>query len=201
MVTREGEQWLSAECADVRFWGAHRRKLPAEFAGERRERMFRRADLACKVRSHILEPKARERVRGIAPKSPFQIGGAGAVGTGSLRGIPLLARLRAAGFSVWPFDEPRLPLLVEIYPRLLTGAVKKKNAEARRLYLRARRKNDALFADVTGEAMREAAASEDAFDALVSVVEMARRRETFAGLRRAADAETLLEGDVWGAGS
>jgi hypothetical protein len=163
--------------------------------------MFRRADLACKVRSHILEPTVRERVKGIAPKSPFQIGGAGAVGTGSLRGIPLLARLRAAGFSVWPFDEPRLPLLVEIYPRLLTGAVKKKNAEARRLYLRARRKNDALFADVTGEAMREAAASEDAFDALVSVVEMARRRETFAGLRRAADAETLLEGDVWGAGS
>ena len=38
------------------------------------------------------------------PKSVFQVGGAGAVGTGSIRGMPLLARLRKAGFAIWPFN-------------------------------------------------------------------------------------------------
>ena len=36
-------------------------------------------------------------VGGIRPKSTFQIGGAGSVGTGSVRGFPVLARLRAGG--------------------------------------------------------------------------------------------------------
>src|SRR5205085_2351508 len=51
------------------------------------------------------------------PKSVFQLVGAGQVGTGSLRGIPFLPRLRER-FAIWPFDEPRLPLVVEVYPRL-----------------------------------------------------------------------------------
>ena len=34
-----------------------------------------------------------------------------------------LRELQDAGFSVWPFDPPRLPLVVEIYPRWLTGPV------------------------------------------------------------------------------
>jgi len=42
------------------------------------------------------------------------------VGTGSLRGIPFLPRLRER-FAIWPFDEPRLALLLEIYPRLFRG--------------------------------------------------------------------------------
>lgn len=70
-------------------------------------------------------------IGGIRPKSVFQIGGAGAVGTGSLRGMPILKRLRDAGFAVWPFDAPRWPCVVEIYPRLLTGAVNKGSAGAR----------------------------------------------------------------------
>src|ERR1035438_6219537 len=70
--------------------------------------MLRRADLACKVRGRILDPEQAAKVKGIAPKSPFQIGGAGAVGTGTLRGIPELERLHEAGFRVWPFEEPAL---------------------------------------------------------------------------------------------
>jgi hypothetical protein len=31
--------------------------------------------------------------------------------------MPYLLRLRER-FAIWPFDEPRLPLIVEIYPRL-----------------------------------------------------------------------------------
>jgi hypothetical protein len=38
------------------------------------------------------------------------------------------------------------PLLVEIYPRLLTGEVKKGNAEARREYLAKKRREDAAYA-------------------------------------------------------
>jgi hypothetical protein len=65
------------------------------------------------------------------PKSVFQLVGAGQVGTGSLRGIPFLPRLRER-FAIWPFDEPDLPLLVEIYPRLhRDGAVGYPNEHAR----------------------------------------------------------------------
>ena len=40
----------------------------------------------------------------------FQIGGAGAVGTGSIRGMPHLLTLARNGFGIWPFSEgwPRL---------------------------------------------------------------------------------------------
>jgi catechol 2,3-dioxygenase-like lactoylglutathione lyase family enzyme len=62
----------------------------------------------------------------------FQIGGAGAVGTGSLRGMQHLADLAHAGFSIWPFDRPGWPLAVEIYPRLFTPGVVKSRHRARR---------------------------------------------------------------------
>ena len=75
-------------------------------------------------------------VRGQSPKSVFQIGGAGAVGTGSIRGMPILQTLREAGFSIWPFDPPGWPTVVEIYPRALTGAVNKSSRDARQTYLR-----------------------------------------------------------------
>jgi hypothetical protein len=52
-----------------------------------------------------------------AAKSVFQIGGAGAVGTGSVRGMPLLAALSADGFSVWPFEDASERMVIEIYPR------------------------------------------------------------------------------------
>ena len=41
-----------------------------------------------------------------SPKSVFQIGGAGAVGTGSLRGMKHLLDLADAGFAVWPSTIP-----------------------------------------------------------------------------------------------
>ena len=89
LVAREGEAWL----ADPQppFWRT--RKAPGDG--------FRRTELEC----------------GGHPKSVFQLVGAGQVGTSTLRGIPFLPRLRGR-FAIWPFDAPRLPLLVEIYPRL-----------------------------------------------------------------------------------
>ena len=68
-------------------------------------------------------------------KSTFQIGGAGSVGTGSLRGMPHLRRLRQAGFSIWPFHSASPWTVMEIYPRLLTGPVHKSSHEHRARYL------------------------------------------------------------------
>jgi hypothetical protein len=195
IAAAHGERWLSRECDDVRFWGRPRRK-PPEFCGDDgAARMLRLADLECKVPSHIADKAQAAKVKGIAPKSPFQIGGAGAVGTGTLRGIPFLPRLREAGFSIWPFDGPRLPMLIEIYPRLLTGPVRKSVREERVRYLRER----ALRGTLTKRALRQAEDSEDAFDAAVSAVRMGERRAEFAALTRLTEELRRLEGKVWGA--
>jgi hypothetical protein len=168
--------------------------------------MLRRADEACKVRARIIDPEQAAKVKGIAPKSPFQIGGAGAVGTGTLRGIPILRGLERAGFRVWPFQSPELgaeaarPLLVEIYPRLLTGEVNKGNETARTEYLAAKHRVDAEYRRLGEDVMAKARGSEDAFDALVSVMAMVERRESFLRLEKAVDPVILLEGAVWGAG-
>ena len=211
IAATHSERWLACECADARFWGRagplRSGKKPPEFCGDAGAlRMLRRADEACKVRAAILDPALSARVKGIAPKSPFQIGGAGAVGTGTLRGIPQLQRLHAAGFRVWPFEEPALtvnsphPLLVEIYPRLLTGEVHKARARARAAYLTVRRRSDPAFSALTPRVLAKARASEDAFDALISVLAMAEQSTSFLALRKSTDPTTLLEGAVWGAG-
>ena len=84
-----------------------------------------------------------------------------------------------------------------MYTRLLTGAVAKSNAEARRAYLARRRKEEAVYAGLSRRVMAKALAGEDAFDALVSALEMVRWREEFA--RVAADrgcGVTTGRGDV-----
>jgi hypothetical protein len=90
--------------------------------------------------------------------------------------------------------------VVEIYPRLLTGEVHKGNAQAREEYLAKKRREDAAYRRLSAEVMQKARESEDAFDALVSVMAMVERRENFLALRKAKDRVTLLEGAVWGAG-
>jgi hypothetical protein len=94
LVAHEAEEWLS----DPRppFWRTRRPPGPTA---------FRRTELEC----------------GGRPKSVFQLVGAGQVGTGSLRGIPFLRRLRER-FAIWPFDASRPPVVVEIYPRLHRSA-------------------------------------------------------------------------------
>lgn len=126
------------------------------------------------------------------PQSVFKLVGAGHVGTGSIRGMAELDRLAGAGFSVWPFDEPALPMLVEIYPRALTGGVVKSDARARRRYL-------ARFPDVGSEHLHDAAADDNAFDALVSALAMWQRREQLVALGR--EPEYALEGRIWAPGA
>lgn len=185
LVREQGETWLAG--GGRWFWGRPGVGCPPDLRAPSR-RGFRRAD----------EIPAVNR-RGIQPKSPFQIGGAGSVGTGSLRGMPILLRLRAAGFRIWPFDASALataPLVMEIYPRAFTGAVNTSSAEAR-----AEKVGEAAArvpaAWVSGDIMRSAEASEDAFDALLSVLGMWDRRASFAALLEATDPDERLEGGIW----
>jgi len=200
----QGEKWLHKDCADGRFWGragsARHGKKPAEFCGEHAHRMLRRAETVLKVRAEITDPLAAAKIAGIAPKSVFQIGGAGAVGTASLRGMPGLIVLRDAGFRIWPFDKPELrraPLVVEIYTRLMTGAVTKSSEVARTAYLAKKRRENALYAVISRAVMAKAKGSEDAFDALVTAMVMVEHRAEFARLRRTEDEVFRMEGQTW----
>jgi hypothetical protein len=205
----KGEEWLHRDCEDGRFWGVKGRgrtgKRPEEWSGEGLRRMLRVTDFENKIAQGLEggDPERAAKMFGIQAKSPFQIGGSGSVGTGSLRAMPWLMKLREAGFRVWPFDGAALggerprPLLVEMYTRLLTGAVKKSNAEARTEELAGKRQGDAGYAGLSRGVVEKALGSEDAFDALVCCVEMVRWRGEFAGLRATRDDVLRLEGITW----
>jgi hypothetical protein len=125
------------------------------------------------------------------PKSIFQIGGAGAVGTGSLRGMPWLAWLRRRGVAIWPFDAAGFVTAFEVYPSLY-AKVSTYDAAGRATHL------DALPSRVLGPRERElATASDDAFDAVVSALAMWERRDELRALGAATDATPALEGAIW----
>jgi hypothetical protein len=172
-VARDGETWLAA-CASP-FWG--RRGCPRPPPGGP---ALRRAE------------RAVPRVHGVAPKSVFQVGGAGAVGTGSIRGMPLLLALHVAGARIWPFTAgPAQSTVCEIYPRLLTGPVVKSSTAARASFLAAKYSGLAL-------AHRDLAIrSADAFDAAVSALVMVEHAADLARLPAEQDPELRAEGRIW----
>lgn len=130
---------------------------------------------------------------GARPKSVFQVCGAGSVGAGSLRGMPLLPRLREAGFAIWPFDDPwrASALALEIYPRLLTGAVVKRRAEARAVAMAVH------DGSMTPGMVAAAVESEDAFDAAVSALVMHAHRHELRALAPADNGIARIEGEIW----
>jgi len=169
---RDGERWLH-DCPPP-FWGRPGRPRPAEGEPLR----VTEASMAA--------------VGGIRPKSTFQIGGAGSVGTGSVRGWPALVRLHDAGYAIWPFHDPAAPpVAVEIYPRAFTGAVVKSDRAARARHLAAQ--HPALH----GPLYDRAVASEDAFDAAVSAMVMSHHERELRTLPRAAHPAARREGWVW----
>ena len=171
LVAERGENWLK-ECSPP-FWGRPGKRKP------KRQEPFRTTE-QCAL-----------RVDGSSPKSVFQIGGAGAVGTGSIRGMPHLTRLREAGFSIWPFHKVESPLVLEIYPRLLTGPVNKSDHRARRNY----RLNK--WSCMDQEIVSQADCSEDAFDAAISALVMAQNVDQIDALSQSEDPTELLEGRIW----
>ena len=143
LAAREGEDWLAPTPP---FW-RERCAVP-------RERRFRR----CEARF----PGA---------KSVFQLVGNGQVGAGSVRGMPLVAQLRASGFTIWPFDGATERTVVEIYPTLLRKLAPHHDA-----------------GPWTNNHER---------DAVVPARVMWDERETIAALHAAIDPTHRLEGDIW----
>ena len=171
LVSDEGEEWLR-NCESP-FWGKAGKKLP------NLPEHFR-----------VTEQQAFQ-VKGANPKSVFQIGGGGAVGTGSIRGIPYLTTLQELGFSIWPFRKAQIPLVIEIYPRLLTGPVNKGSFDEREAYLAK------CCPEVDDRWACKAASSEDAFDAAVSAVVMSRHLDEISTLRASREDQYLIEGKIW----
>jgi len=172
IAASQSESWLGS--CHPPFWGRPAKPCPADH----RSRGYR----LCEQKESI----------GWNPKSTFQIGGAGAIGTGSLRGMQTLLDLRRNGFSIWPFDTVALPCIFEIYPRSFTGVINKSSRNARAVYL------EEHLARVAPEAaIAMARDSEDAFDALCSVVGLVHQRQECAQLRQAQDTITLLEGAIF----
>lgn len=168
LAAREGERWLS-DC-DPPFWGRPGRRRPAGDDG--------------------LRATDREVVAasGMRPRSPFQVSGAGSVGAGSIRGFPFLDRLRRAGFAIWPWDDPKMPVAVEFWPRIAIGSVTKIDPQARRKAVRREAR--------IPPALRGAAAeTEDSFDAAMSALWLDRMSGELLGKSRLP--ELLLEGCIW----
>jgi len=160
-------RWMNAP--EAPFW-----TISQDHARLRPQQMFRRTEQDM-------------RLPGVQPKSVFQLIGAGQVGRGSLYGMQALHRLTGAGFQVWPFDRPALPVVVEIYPRVLTGPVRKNSRSERERYLEA--------VPLPPDLRRLAASSEDAFDAAVSAVVMAARVEELKALPE--EPGYAIEGKIW----
>jgi hypothetical protein len=168
----EGEEWLRA--CEPPFWGRPGRGRP---------------ELAAHLRH---TEAALGPVGGIRPKSSFQVGGAGSVGTGSLRGFPVLARLQDAGYAIWPFDAPaHPPVALEIWPRVFTGPVVKSDPRARAAHL------DVHHPALDATLRVAAVGSEDAFDAAVSAVVMSRHEAELRSLPAPDHVDAQLEGCVW----
>lgn len=169
-VSEQGEAWLAA--CEPPFWGRPGKPRP---------------EMPAPLRA---TEEAVGRIAAIKPKSTFQVGGAGAVGTGSLRGMPYLLTLQRHGWAIWPFDVAGRLTAIEIYPRLLTGSVVKSREAARRAYLESA--PWALSAAHRGLAE----ASEDAFDAAVSALVMAAHAASLAALPE-RQGLARREGEIW----
>ena len=164
------------DTCEAPFWGR------AETKAQKLGHAFRQTELDVKE----LDVKGQ-------PKSVFQIGGAGAVGTGSLRGMHHLAQLAKAGFAIWPFNQPGWPLVVEIYPRLFTpkGLVKSRHLH-RRVHL------TQTFPDQNPVLLERAAGTEDAFDAAISALAMSQHLGDLESLRPfPTGSPQLIEGCIW----
>jgi len=188
---RENAEAILEECPPP-FWGHPDTTKP------------RAQDLAALRLASLLR---KTEARTLTAKSAFQIGGAGAPGTAALRGIAYLLELRQAGFSIWPFDE-RLEecdlnhVVVEIYPRVFTGDVRRSSREAREELV------DRVCEDegvIVRDAIRQkASATEDAFDAFISAVAMRKELNTDGGgfdrygAGFYADRVIRSEGWIWG---
>lgn len=180
LAAKEGEKWLGSDTWP--FWGR---------SGEYQRRP-ENLKVHCQFRQTERDHKRSQ------PKSVFQVSGVGAVGTGTIRGLPALVELQEAGAAIWPFDDPETGRanVVEIFPRLFYGtAVTKvmsvRGRDSRKNYLAT------SYAHVARHWRDVMIGSPDAFDAGVSALVMSACAADFHSLKRPTEAQMLLEGKIW----
>ena len=181
LAASEGEEWLNGKTWP--FWGRKDTKYQKRPGNLEDHLQFRQTD-----KDH----------RSSNPKSVFQIGGSGTVGTGTIRGLPALARLQKAGAAIWPFDVPKPdgPNVIEIYPRLfyrsaVTKGTPVRSRDSRKRYLK---KHYPCLERYWRDTM---IGSDDAFDAGISALAMGARAMELQKLKRATQLPKLLEGEIW----
>ena len=126
------------------------------------------------------------------PESVFKLVGPKQVGKGSVRAMPCLLQLHKAGFAIWPFDRPKLPIAVEIYPQsLMKNQVTKMDRGIRKSYIE---KHYGYLAD---KWKQSAIPTDDAFDAAVSALVMWKHIDDLAKLHGDIDQVQKLEGIIW----
>jgi hypothetical protein len=172
IVAEKGEGWL-LDCSWP-FYGKYGSPMPADVE------LLRRTEWVLK------------EVSGISPSSVFLLAGGKQVGTGSIRGMPQLARCRDAGWHVWPFDPPKFPLVIEIFPRIFMGRVVKKAPMECLGFLSSR------FPNLDRHSAARAASNDDAFDATVSALVMSEHQDPLRFLPDLTDGPThRIEGRIW----
>ena len=172
----EGESWLSA--CEPPFWGRAGRKRPEASALRPQMRATDEATAAAAV------------PRPLVPRSPFQVSGAGSVGASSIRGMPFLDVLRAAGFNIWPWDDARAPAVVEIWTRMAIGSTVKSSASARERAV-------AQHSGIPSGLEAAAAESEDTFDAAMTALWMSSHIGALDGAPASTAPLDRLEGRTW----
>jgi len=125
---------------------------------------------------------------GAQPSSFFKLTGPGSVGAQARYGMPELMSLCDVGVAIWPFDPPRLPVAVEVFPRLLARLVAPaadglSGAGLRRAVVA---QEDGALGPFAGAC----AANQAAFDAAVTALALGRARGLVGQLERGrADAD------------
>jgi len=170
---KQGEEWLR-KC-NPPLWG---------------RKNSHRCDLASKSHYRRTEEQIIKEGDGFTPKSVFQINGGGAVGTGSIRGMAILHQL-SSHFNIWPFDEGVGPMIVEIWPRVLAGRVRKSDELERKKFI------SEQYDWIPSGWREKAETSEDAFDAIVSACVMQQHKDSIALLKTTSDPIIRLEGWIW----
>lgn len=176
LAANEGEDWLSL--CEPPFWGLPgRRRPPAD-------------PLRPQLRLTDTETAGLAGPNGLVPRSPFQVSGAGSVGASTVRGMPFLSELRKAGFRIWPWDDLKPPAVIEIWTRIAIGDTVKSSLDAR---------TAAVAADsrVPARLKREAAESEDSFDAALTAVWLDAHLPPAIGLPATGSPTVQLEGSTW----
>lgn len=143
----------------------------------------------------LRETDRAARRPGAVPRSVFAVAGRGSVGAQSLRGMPALLRLADAGVAIWPFDRPRLPMAVEVFPRRTARDLR---PDLARLAGDAfRRELVAGLPDAAvGDHRATIAGNQDAFDAVVAAWGLDRDADRLAALGHPDDPVTRIEGRI-----